>query len=132
MSGFGDQISARVATYKARLQRLKEALPEAARSSIVDGSAITNAPGQPGESWRARSHRANPGVSLKESWLVERDAAKARVISQHPAARMIEDGVRHGRAIRYEHGGGPHSVKLTKAGLQSLVNAVARQVVSGG
>jgi len=88
-------------------------------ASIVEGSAVTGAPGQPVDTG-----------ALRSSWQTEWEGPGEAVIATDlPYATSIEDGV------SYAHGGSPmtlrsptggfHSVKLTVAGAQALLNAAA-------
>jgi hypothetical protein len=98
--------------YNAVFQRL----PDLALNSIRDGSPLTGAPGQPvgrGE--------------LRDSW-TRSDIAPGEVLlsTRLPYARQEEDGISYahgGEPIQQHAGsGGPHSVKLTAAGMQRLVD----------
>ncbi|HEY4303007.1 MAG TPA: hypothetical protein VGM82_00965 [Gemmatimonadaceae bacterium] len=75
--------------------------------SIVNGSAVTGAPGQP----------VDTGF-LRTSWILEFvDKDTARISTKCVYASVIEDNLR-GAVFKNR---GPHSVKLTKAGFAQLV-----------
>ena len=90
-------------------------------ASITHGSATTGAPGQPVQSG-----------NLINSWKVIRISPFLTQVSTGVIyAPAIEDGVGGATGtslqVRSEVGGF-HSVKMTRAGFQDLVNEVARQV----
>ena len=91
-------------------------------SGIQNGSPITGAPGQPVDTG-----------NLKASWQLRFEDRDHAVIQTNVAyAESIEDG------ISYAHGGAPltlrssvggfHSVALTRAGIQRIVDAVTRRL----
>ena len=95
-----------------------------AYESIVDGSPITGALGQPEVSG-----------DLKASWREEiLSATTARVVTASPYARQNEDGVRSGGKPYVQHSttGGRNSVRLTRAGWPALVIEAARQLTANG
>lgn len=80
--------------------------------SIVDGSQLTGAPGQPVRTGHLRS-----------SW-VERLTTPTQIrveTDDLPKAQFIEEDA---RGIHFKSGG-PHSIKLTVAGFQNIVDAIA-------
>ena len=90
------------------------ATDEVARS-VVEGSTITAAPGQPVQTG-----------NLKNSWIPRRLGARRWQITTNVVyAPVIEDLI--GIQIRSSVGGG-HSVKMTRAGWQLIVDHVARRV----
>ena len=90
-------------------------------NSIVNGDPATGSPGQPVDTG-----------NLRTSWQLtfpEEDVAIST--TNVPYAPVIEDGVsrRSGRRLVFKSQvGGPHSVKLTRAGLKKIVAAVAGEV----
>lgn len=103
----------------AREQRVFAGAVPAVKGSIVEGSPVTGAPGQP----RVTGEMA-------DSWQVVPESPTATlIVTAHPGAPAIEHGVRAGDPLDYHHGGGPHSVALTRAGWVPLVADVVRQVV---
>jgi hypothetical protein len=90
--------------------------------SVVDGSRLTGAPGQPvGESG---------DLKASWSWGMPTDTEVA-IVSTSPYARFNEDGVRAGGKPYVQHSGvgGRHSLRLTRLGLQAIVNYAANLVM---
>ena len=91
------------------------------KTSITEGSPVTGSPGQPVQS-----------SDLKNSWQLEfQELFLASITTPIIYARSIEEQVGRDNqqlTLRSEVGGF-HSVKLTRAGFQKLVNSVAREVV---
>lgn len=91
------------------------------KTSIVHGSPITGAPGQPEASG-----------ALADSWRDERDGDRATILTGHPGAPTIEAGTREGRAlVLHGSGGGFHSLELTRTGWPRIVDTVASEVAGG-
>ena len=94
------------------------------QGSIKEGSKVTGAPGQP--------VAQVGGGELKNSWQLEfLDLFLATTTTPIIYARAIEEGMnpRTGDQLTLRSEvGGFHSVKLTRAGYQKLVNKIARQV----
>jgi hypothetical protein len=85
--------------------------------SIVHGSPLTGAPGQPVRSGE-----------LRDSWETERPSAtEARIATDHPAAPVIEDDLGN----RHYRNHGPHSVKLTLASIDRIIDAAGASVRGG-
>lgn len=112
--------------FNALVQRRRQAVfvgtVAAVKHSIVEGSPITGAPGQPVDSGQ-----------LKGSWHDQfLSPTKARVSTNVVYARSIEDGVSYahgGRPITLRSAvGGFHSVKLTRGAFPQLVAEVVREV----
>lgn len=93
-------------------------------TSIVQGSPVTGSPGQP----VAKKF----GGTLKNSWQLEfPELFLAATSTPIIYARGIEEQVdpRSGNQLTLRSEvGGFHSVKLTRAGFQKLVNKAAREV----
>lgn len=115
--GFRDDLTRFEKKVAAKNQAVFVATVAAAKTSIVEGSAVTGAPGQPVDTG-----------NLKGSWQVEFETPTRALISTNVAyAKSIEDGV------SYAHGGTPmtvrsqvggfHSIALTIAGLDKIVAA---------
>jgi hypothetical protein len=96
-------------------ENFAEVIVEAHRS-IQSGSEITGAPGQPVQTG-----------ALRNSWMFEfLSEFRARITSPILYALPIEDGIsRFGEMTVRSATGGFHSVKLTIAGAQRIVDAVA-------
>lgn len=88
-------------------------VPAAVFESVVEGSPITGAPGQP----------VDDG-DLKESWTNTRTGpATAEIASDSPYAEAVEENW-SGVAFKNH---GPHSKALTEVGFPDLVADVVRQ-----
>jgi len=113
---FADDLRAfRVKTLKRQDALLVNAA-EKVRDSIVIGSPITGAPGQPMQTGE-----------LRRSWKLQYTGeGEATISTQSPYARAIEHGAR-GAVVR-SNKGGFHSVKLTVVGWQRIVSAALREV----
>lgn len=88
--------------------------------SIVHGSRLTGAPGQPKDS-----------SDLIRSWTETFPSpTSVQVSSDSPYARPNEDGVREGGKpyVQRSAKGGRHSVRLTRRGLDKLVEQAAKNV----
>jgi hypothetical protein len=121
VSGFTDTCTAWAEKAKRRLRLVAEGSVRAARDSIVDGSALTGAPGQPDRSGE-----------LVESWIEEIGPTSGRVVTEEPYAPVIEAGVERGSPIVYASGGGAHSVKLTIAAFPRIVQDQVQQARASG
>ena len=119
--GFLDEIKA----HNARVQN--ELLPahfdglvEESFRSIVYGSEITGAPGQP-----VSQENVEEAGKLRDSWTEARLDANTALISTDVAyAPDVEDNLKG----QHFHTGGPHGLKLTVAGAQPMADAVARKL----
>jgi hypothetical protein len=92
-----------------------------AHESIVNGSATTGAPGQPVDTG-----------ALRASWQkTYEDASHATIATNLVYAPAIEEGEGpHGELTLRSPVGGFHSVKLTQASMQQLVDEAVREVNS--
>jgi hypothetical protein len=101
-------------TVEARSQAVFVGVAAEAKTSIVEGSAITGAPGQPVATG-----------NLRTSWILDfLTATRARISTNVSYAPVIEDNAR-GVTFRNH---GPHSVKLTIAGFDRLVAHVTQRL----
>ena len=95
---------------------------EELRDSMVFGSAVTGAPGQPVDT-----------SNLKNDWLAGAKFAGAwfwRMTTNVEYAQAIEEGVGPSGPMQLQSPvGGFHSRKMTVAGFQKLVDKVVREVV---
>jgi len=118
---FGDDLG----RFNKKLQRKPEEFIDLATdevfNSIVNGSALTGAPGQPvlsgalKRSWRKR--RTGPGSS--------------QVVTDSPYARTIENLVgRFGTITIRSAVGGGHSVKMTQAGWDNIIRKVLQDIAN--
>lgn len=98
-------------------------LAEEVLVSIRDGSSVTGAPGQPRRSGR-----------LIKSWKRDRRGTLYRIYSRLFYAPLAEEGIgRTGKpAVHRSSVGGPHSVKMTRVGLQQLADNLARILEKAG
>lgn len=118
-----------VETFRAHMSQraidLHARVADLAFTSIVDGSPLTGAPGQP-ESQSA--HRGR----LKASWTREDQTPLVTVISSDEVyAPYVEDGSHDGKElVLHSPTGGFHSVALTRAGWGRIV-AQATAELSG-
>ena len=97
--------------------------------SITKGSPITGSKGQPVGQYGPGYHEGKRGGNLLTSWILSFPSKTlARIETNAEYAESIEDGV------SYAHGGKPmqlrstvggfHSLKLTRAAIQKVVDAV--------
>jgi hypothetical protein len=102
--------------------------------SVRTGSEITGSPGQPVGQYGPGYHAGKKGGFLRSSWIGRPLSRWSWVFETNaPYAESIEDGV------SYAHGGTPmtlrssvggwHSVALTVAGFQRIVDVVTSRVV---
>ena len=90
--------------------------------SIVEGSELTGAPGQPVDTG-----------ALRASWIVGFDSPDHATISTNlNYAPYIEEGLNSRGPFTLRSAiGGWHSVKLTRAGFQRIVDYVVERVARG-
>jgi len=111
---FGNDLARFLERTRAKEQRVFTNTAAAVKGSIVDGSPITGAPGQPVDTG-----------NLAASWILAFESDRAATISTNVEyAPIVEDNVR-GVTFRNH---GPHSVKLTVAGFERLAAAEAAKV----
>jgi len=121
-------------------QRAKDAhnrICDLAYESITEGSAITGAPGQPVDTGFLKGSWQNLFLGPL-SRLIATNVAYAPVIEENSRAAYVPSGVQRpkpppgGSTTRHKSTvGGNHSVALTRAGWQRLVEEGTRQVVAG-
>lgn len=119
--GFADEVRAWTEKAKGREQQLFDGVVDAAFASIVEGSPVTGAPGQPvAEGGNAK---------LKLSWEKEIIGTEAVIATPVDYAPDVEDGLRNGKPMNLESPvGGFHSVKLTVAGFERIVADEVRKL----
>lgn len=95
----------------------------AAHASIVEGSPVSGAPGQPVDTG-----------NLKGSWQVTIEGNVGRIVTNVIYAPQIEHGIswRGKPLVLRSQVGGFHSVALTRAGFPRLVEQVTAEVARGG
>lgn len=102
---------------------LGDLLAEEVLVSIRDGSTVTGAPGQPVASG-----------ALKKSWKKTRRGHIYRIGSTLFYAPYAEEGMtpKGGAFVQRSAVGGPHSVKLTRAGIQKLADNILLILTKAG
>jgi len=120
MSTFTDQLAAFQRKMDRRLNDVFVGTAVAVKGSVVDGSAITAAPGQPVQT-----------DALKLSWQLDFETpTRALVSTKIVYAPVIEHNLR-GATLRSAVGGF-HSVAYTIAGFERLVESEVAKVTAGG
>ena len=121
MTGFADQMRAINVTIVTRFRDVFHGVATETLRSIQDGSALTGAPGSPVDT-----------DNLKTSWnLSYEDRDTALVATNVEYAPAVEDGIGPHGPVTYgaKNGvGGSHSVRLTAAGMQRIVDAEVEKV----
>lgn len=113
--------------FSAKVERMTDevflGVVDECHRSVVEGSEITGAPGQP----------VDTGV-LKGSWIKSFTSPTEAIISTNVVyARPIEDGVgKYGPLTLRSKVGGWHSVALTIMGFERVVDYVTRKVKNAG
>jgi len=116
---FGDDLRLFADKVEARVQDVFIGCTGEVQRSVVEGSEVTAAPGQPVDTG-----------TLKGSWIGEFESADAwHTTTNVEYAPYIEEGV--GMTLRSEVGGF-HSVALTRGGWQKIVDTVRDEVVRDG
>ncbi len=119
MSGFGAQVGLFSKRVQTGSRRHFVAIVGAVYESIVLGSALTGAPGQPVDTG-----------NLRASWQQEIQDNRGSVMTNVVYAPQIENGIsdRTGKRLTLRSQvGGFHSVKLTRANFQRIVEATAKE-----
>jgi hypothetical protein len=123
MSNFSDSLHKFSKKTRTQTEEIMQGLAEEGFRSIVMGSELTGAPGQP----------VDKGF-LRASWqMVWEDGKKAcNIITNCVYARDIEDGERNGKSLTLRSQvGGFHSVKLTVSAFHNIVTFVTNRVKRG-
>lgn len=140
MATFADQVTAFRRTLEQRARDVHTVAADLAHQSIVEGSPLTGAPGQPVDTG-----------NLRASWQRLIDGPlEQRIVTNVVYAPAIEDGIRHGEVVGIGPDdatdrikspdtpltlrsavGGFHSVKLTRAGWPAIVRAAVAEVTRG-
>jgi hypothetical protein len=104
----------------------------AAQDSIVNGSALTGSPGQPVGQYGPGYHEGEVGGELKASWQTMFNGPwSAEIVTNSPYAPQNEDGIARpggGPYTQRSTVGGRHSVALTVAGSQRIVDSETKKV----
>ena len=121
--GFRDEIRRFQAKVDARHLAIHRRSCELVYASIVNGSPLSGAPGQPVDTG-----------NLRASWQqVIEGPLTQRIQTNVVYAPIIEEGTRAGRALTLRSAvGGFHSVALTRAAWPVLLAAATAEVTHGG
>jgi hypothetical protein len=118
MSDFRETTNRIAAKIKARSQAVFVNVASRAHAGIVNGDPLTGALGQPVDTG-----------NLRDSWQLQFESPTAALISTNVEyAPIIEDNV---RGVTFKNHG-PHSVRLTIAGLGKIVEAETLKAVGNG
>lgn len=118
---FADSMQQFIAKTAADLHAVHEVASDLAFESIVEGSAITGAPGQP----VSESRSPNDG-ELRDSWTKTAVSPTETLIATDlPWAPDVEDNIHDFHFANH----GPHSVALTRLGFDAIVDAAVAKVV---
>lgn len=116
--GFSDDVRRFQSKVDVRTKAIHDGVCDLAFSSIVEGSPVTGAPGQPVDTG-----------NLKSSWQNKIEGPLEReIVTNVVYAPYIEDGFGRGPLTLRSQVGGFHSVKLTRAAWQKIVDFVTKQV----
>lgn len=116
--GFADDVAAWAQKAEQRQQQVLAAVVDQVADSIVHGSELTGAPGQP-----------EVTGDLAGSFVKDVNALEGSVLTEHPGAPAIEHGTRKGRAMVLHAGqGGFHSIALTRLGYARIVDDVVQSL----
>jgi hypothetical protein len=130
MTAFADSLRRSVLAIEHLEAGVFANVVSAVHESVVEGSLVTGAPGQPVGQYGPGYHPGKVGGTLKNSWQTTFVAPDVAEVSTNIVyAPSIEDG------LSYAHGGTPmrlrstvggfHSVLLTRLGFGRLVRAAA-------
>jgi phage gpG-like protein len=115
---FADDVKRFALKVERQERAVFEGVVLAAHASIVQGSHVTGAPGQPVDTGH-----------LKASWQVDIEGDVGTIGTNVEYAPAIEDGIGpHGPLTLRSEVGGFHSVAMTRAGFPRLVEQVTREV----
>lgn len=122
--GFLADIQRFNAKVETKVDAVFDGVVDEAFRSIVYGSEITGAPGQP-----VSPDPVPEAGKLRDSWKKERVSPTEAVISTDvDYAEKVELNIRGAQF----HSGGPHGLALTEAGFPRIVEVVAERVASDG
>lgn len=119
--GFEDDVTRFAQKVERIFAEAHRGCAEEALHSIVEGSALTGAPGSPVDTGH-----------LRGSWhVVPVGPLHTLIVTNAAYARSIEEGTRAGREIVIRSPvGGSHSVALTRLGWDKIVNKVGAEVAA--
>jgi hypothetical protein len=129
-ASFGNELRMFAAKLENNRQKVQGRATSIAYHSIVDGSPITGAPGQPVGEYGPGYHPGKIGGALKGSWVIQFEGPYVASISSHlPYAWGIENGIGpYGPLTLRSSVGGFHSLKLTRAAWPRIVRQAMREV----
>jgi len=129
-ASFGNELRMFAAKLERNAQKVHGRSTSIAYHSIVEGSPITAAPGQPVGEYGPGYHPGKIGGALKGSWVIEfRGPYLSSIASDLPYARPIENGIGpYGPLTLRSSVGGFHSLKLTRAAWPRIVRQAMREV----
>ena len=114
MTDFDKEITQFIVTVDQNLKDVFAEMVGTTHESIVDGSALTGAPGQPVDTG-----------NLRTSWNAQFVSDTEAVVQTNVEyAPYVEDNVNN---VRFKNHG-PHSVKMTIAAFQKIADASAQKV----
>ena len=127
---FSDDLFRFAAKADARGRAVFLNTASAVKDSITDGSAVTGSPGQPVGQYGPGYHKGKVGGTLKASWQLWFDTPETAVIATDTIyAPPIEDGIgKYGPLTLRSTVGGFHSVKMTVAGFERIVDAELKKL----
>jgi hypothetical protein len=118
---FGLDVKRFGAKVEQRIRDVADRSTQLAYESIVQGSPITGAPGQPVDTG-----------NLKASWQIVEGPLRNEITTNVVYAPQIEDGSRAGRAlVLRSQVGGFHSVMLTRVSWGRIVEQATKEVGNG-
>lgn len=118
--GFADQLKGFSAKAQQRLTATRDGVDTEVFRSIVDGSELTAAPGQP---FDPVSSDKNAG-ELRDSWTLEKDGDTTVISTPVDYAVAVEYNL---RGVHFRNHGA-HSRDMTVAGFSRVVEAVTERV----
>lgn len=122
--GFAADLQRAAATEFAKCRAVHARVADLAFDSIVHGSALTGAPGQP-----VAAPIFEKAGALRDSW--KRTQTSPDVITISTDFRYADDVEDNLKGFRFRSGG-PHSVKLTVLAAPRLVAQATQEIMGGG
>ncbi|MBA3890491.1 MAG: hypothetical protein H0X64_08165 [Gemmatimonadaceae bacterium] len=135
MGRFGAELREHVVKVKATTGRIFVGSAALALESIQVGSPVTGSPGQPVGQYGPGYHEGEVGGELKTSWNMTFESPTIAAIQTNVAhAPSNEDGIARPGGGAYNQRstvGGRHSVALTVAGWDNIVEHITAQEARG-
>lgn len=128
---FSSDLDRFAKAYQKRMHDVFIGVTEEVHRSVVFGSEITGAPGQPVGQYGPGYHPGKRGGTLRDSWTPRFLTPEKWELSTNVIyARPIEDGVGRYGALRLRSTvGGFHSVAKTVGGFGKIADTVTREVI---